>query len=81
MVTKRMITLQWRGSLKRDGKHKLFTNSGSELPSSQPLPAIMYKNREMLVNQIFVLLEIAVAVSSKEVLVESDCNASIWAWG
>lgn len=57
----------------------MFTNNGSELPSRWPLTAMMYKNGEMLVNQIFVLLEFAVDLSFKEVLAEAQTGASIWA--
>ena len=39
----RVVTLYWQGNIKRDGKHKMFTKSGSELPSSQPPTAMMGK--------------------------------------
>lgn len=74
-----MVTLHWQGCLKRDDKQKMFTKSGSELAGSQPLTAMMCKNREMLVNQVFVFLEFAVDLSSKEVLVEAAYGASVWA--
>lgn len=55
----------------------MFTNNGLELPSKWPLTAMMYKNGERLVNQIFVLLEFAVDLLLKEVLAEAHCGASI----
>lgn len=54
----------------------MFTNNGSELPSRGPLTAMMYKNGEKLVSQIFVLLEFAVDLSFKKVLAEAHCGDS-----
>lgn len=54
----------------------MFTKTGSALPSSQPLTVMMYKNRDDG-NQIFVLLESAVDLSPKELLVESDYGVHV----
>lgn len=71
-----MVTLYWQVSREKD-EHKMFTKSDSELPYSQQLTAMVYKNGGKLVNWIFVLLGFAVDLSLEKLLVEFRYDAGI----
>lgn len=51
----RVVTLHWQSSIKRDGKHKMFTE-WLRVALEPATNSSNVQDKEMLVNQIFVLL-------------------------